>query len=529
MKAPAIDTVALYIRTSKDDSDPEKQSIKQQEKLGKEWAKTNFPKSKMDVFSDPDISAFNDELQTRQGMMDLMREVKAGRVAYVWCWELSRLARNSMASAIIFSELKKAGTKLYINGAHYDMDKPTDKFFIELLSLFAEYERSLIVSRTKRGQLESREEGMRVGRGLYGYKKTGYKKVGRKKQVIWEVDPKEKAHVQLIFETMIQLGSLRSMIMRLENITNHDEIWHRANWYTRIIKHIEYTGKTQKPSNKKFIPCLNYPDAFISMETWEKANSLLKKNQKIRDRDDSYLLSGILSCSKCGKPFYHFLDKTSGIDYYKHSSDCKCGIRPNHIPMIIDDAVELAFRNNYSHIDVMNGYFVERSKKMDDLKISIENMNKELTLELKRINQKIDNLLDEMEDKHDPDLKARLRKRQEERNKIEENINTNAKSLITSEVDDFTLSEDEMLNLLDKYDNADMAEKRQILSQNCKIHQTEKGVLIGWAWGISHVIVIPAKGEKLFTVHTINPEPEYYETVVRNRDKVLSQVFLIEQ
>jgi DNA invertase Pin-like site-specific DNA recombinase len=93
----------------------------------------------------------------------LMDEVRSGLVDKIYVYKLDRFARNTKDFLIAHDEMEKAGTHFISISDNLDFSTPVGRMFAQLLSIFAEFERNQIVSRTKDGLAAAKARGVRLG------------------------------------------------------------------------------------------------------------------------------------------------------------------------------------------------------------------------------------------------------------------------------------------------------------------------------------------------------------------------------
>ena len=76
--------VAIYTRISKDRYG-NAETCSDQEQLGRAYAEKVWPGLPVKVYSDPDLSAFRDDVY-RPGYETLREAIKAGHVLHLWSW-----------------------------------------------------------------------------------------------------------------------------------------------------------------------------------------------------------------------------------------------------------------------------------------------------------------------------------------------------------------------------------------------------------------------------------------------------------
>jgi DNA invertase Pin-like site-specific DNA recombinase len=103
---------------------------------------------------------------SRQGLDQLMKLVRRGRVDVIVCYKLDRLGRSLPHLAQIISELDQHNVSIVATsqGIDTNQDSPAGRLQMHVLMAVAEFERSLIVERVRAGQAAARAKGVKFGR-----------------------------------------------------------------------------------------------------------------------------------------------------------------------------------------------------------------------------------------------------------------------------------------------------------------------------------------------------------------------------
>ena len=101
----------------------------------------------------------------RTGLDALLAEVRAGRVQALMAVKIDRIARSLPNLAQIIAELDKHGVALIIPGQGIDTSdsNPAGKLMRGILGVIAEFERDLIIQRTKAGLAAAKARGVKLG------------------------------------------------------------------------------------------------------------------------------------------------------------------------------------------------------------------------------------------------------------------------------------------------------------------------------------------------------------------------------
>ena len=113
------------------------------------------------LFSDKGISG---TAESRPGLNDALAALSQGDVLTVW--RLDRLGRSLPHLIHLVNELGGRGVEFVSLSEHIDTTTAGGKLVFHMMGALAEFERSLMVERTKAGIAAARKRGKRVGRPL---------------------------------------------------------------------------------------------------------------------------------------------------------------------------------------------------------------------------------------------------------------------------------------------------------------------------------------------------------------------------
>lgn len=96
----------------------------------------------------------------------LMRDAKQRRFEAVIVWKLDRFGRSlhNLLSNILALQAAKVRFVAITQGIDTDQSSPTGTLLLQMMGAFAEFERALIVERTKAGVAEAKRSGKHCGR-----------------------------------------------------------------------------------------------------------------------------------------------------------------------------------------------------------------------------------------------------------------------------------------------------------------------------------------------------------------------------
>jgi DNA invertase Pin-like site-specific DNA recombinase len=202
----------------------------------------------MDVFSDEGISgakANEDEMSIdREGLLNMLSELKAKDIKYIVCLSTSRLWRSDLVKVLIHKELKKYKVDIKaIDRPNYSVysSNPNDILVNGMLELLDTYERQEIALKLKRGRIQKAKEGGYSGGGVpYGY-------VAKRGSKVMEIEPQRAKAVRRVFElnNMCPWLTLQEIADTL-NVEGYTTVKGKAFQPTqimRILKHKDvYSG-----------------------------------------------------------------------------------------------------------------------------------------------------------------------------------------------------------------------------------------------------------------------------------------------
>ena len=115
------------------------------------------------IFTDEGISGSKGRDQ-RPGFDALLKAVARREIDMVAAWSVDRLGRSLSDLVGFLSDLQAQGCDLFLHQQALDTSTPSGRLMFGMLSLFADFERSLIISRVKAGVDRARSKGVRFGR-----------------------------------------------------------------------------------------------------------------------------------------------------------------------------------------------------------------------------------------------------------------------------------------------------------------------------------------------------------------------------
>jgi len=147
--------VAIYVRVSTDGQTVENQK-RELEAVARRhgWEVAG-------VFSDQGVSGAKEK---RPAFDRLIQGIARKEFDTVAAWSVDRLGRSLQHLLGFLGELKAKGVDLYLHQQGVDTGTPAGKALFQMLGVFAEFERAMIVERVHAGLRRARAQGKRLGR-----------------------------------------------------------------------------------------------------------------------------------------------------------------------------------------------------------------------------------------------------------------------------------------------------------------------------------------------------------------------------
>jgi DNA invertase Pin-like site-specific DNA recombinase len=96
----------------------------------------------------------------------LCRAIVRHEFDIVAAWSVDRLGRSLQDLVSFLGEVHGAGVDLYLDRQGLDTSTPAGKAMFQMLGVFAEFERAMIVQRVRAGIAKARAQGTRSGKAI---------------------------------------------------------------------------------------------------------------------------------------------------------------------------------------------------------------------------------------------------------------------------------------------------------------------------------------------------------------------------
>ena len=396
----------------------------------------------------------------RPALDELRDMIRSEAIECLLVYSTDRLARNYSHQLILLEEFKKHGVKVCFLKNPPIGDTPEAIMLNHFQGIFAEYERALILDRSRRGKIYKAKQGNPVclPSVAYGYKRG---RVGH--EVTIEICEEAAQIVKDIFRLYVYEKKTISEISRILTQNGVKTVNDKPAWSASSIRHMlkntayigtAYFGKTEgsngvtdrirhyrsgkslQPkharkliSEEKWFP-IPMP-AIISESDFEQAQNQLRINRELaaRNTKEPSLLQGLVFCGECGHPFYkrsrHYKGTCRSYYYCRTHGDRRLKKCSNGwaYQQELDDLVYNETVKLLQNPSLVRAELSRRAKEIQDQ----ENCNREEILcrkELSKIIQERDRLLDAFQSGliDIEELKKRHQESDKRRNSLEKEI-----------------------------------------------------------------------------------------------------------
>jgi site-specific DNA recombinase len=257
------------------------------------------------------ISGAYDE-QNRRGLRDLLRDARLDLFDIVLVYRVDRFARSLKVLVHLLEELDTAGVAFRSATEPIDTSTPTGRMLVQLLGVFAEFERATIIDRVIAGM----ERKAARGEWTAGGRPYGYRIDPDSRHLV--VDEDEAPLIGTIFDLYLgkRLGvqAIAKKLNERGRRTKAGRPWSGASVLT-VLRNRSYLGEIYFRGTWHAAP---HPP-LVTQDRFAAAAALLAERgedvARRRTNPSDYLLSGLLLCGKCGK---HYLGTKVGGNRYTY-------------------------------------------------------------------------------------------------------------------------------------------------------------------------------------------------------------------
>ena len=319
----ALTPAALYARVSSDRQDVDL-SIAAQLRALRNYAQANGYIVAREYVDEAESGRVADRPQFRM----MIEEGSKPNAPFqeILVWKFSRFTRKREHAVAFKSMLRRKGIRVVSITEHAD-DSPTGKLMEAIIESVDEFYSENLAQEVVRGMREAASRGFFLGsKAPFGYTRVKISD-GAKERPTLEVDTATAPVVREIFESSLSGNGLKEICKTLNGrgITNRGKRWNKGGLHY-LLTNEAYTGaavwgrtskgeKAQEPVRVEGA----WP-ALVSRELFEAVQEAMRdrapKVQRPARVGSKFLLSGLLKCGVCGRPYRAQGAKSGQFAYY---------------------------------------------------------------------------------------------------------------------------------------------------------------------------------------------------------------------
>ena len=314
---------ALYARVSSDRQDVDL-SVSAQLRALKDYAGANGYSVAREYVDEAESGLVADRPQFRE-MIEEGSKPKAP-FDVILVWKFSRFTRKREHAVAFKSMLRRKGIRV-VSITEQAEDNATGRLLEGIIESVDEFYSENLAQEVVRGMRESASRGFFLGSTApFGYKRVKVNDGGKERPTL-EVDPATAPVVREIFEKSLRGSGLKEICKELNDrgVTNRGKRWYKGTLHY-VLRNEAYTGtavwgrtskgeKTQDPVRVEGA----WP-ALISRELFDDVQQAMRERApKVRRParvGSRFLLSGLLKCGVCGRPYSAQGAKSGQFAYY---------------------------------------------------------------------------------------------------------------------------------------------------------------------------------------------------------------------
>ena len=322
-QAQPLTPAALYARVSSDRQDVDL-SVSAQLRALKDYVKSNGYSIAREYVDEAASGRVADRPQFRE-MIEEGRQPKAP-FEVILVWKFSRFTRKREHAVIYKSILRRKGIRVVSITEHAD-DSPTGKLMEAIIESVDEFYSETLAQDVVRGMREAASRGFFLGsKAPFGYKRVKVSD-GVKERPTLEIDPAAAPVVKEAFESSLQGNGLKEICKTLNErgVTNRGKRWYKGGLHY-LLTNEAYTGtavwgKTGKGAKAQDpVRVEGAWPALVSRELFDAVQKAMRdrapKVQRPARVGSRFLLSGLLKCGVCGRPYSAQGAKSGQFAYY---------------------------------------------------------------------------------------------------------------------------------------------------------------------------------------------------------------------
>ncbi len=326
--------VAIYIRRSTDEEHQPFTLEAQQTKLGA-YITSQPGWYLVAVYSDDASGAKLD----RPGLRDALSDARAGRFDILLVYRVDRFTRRIRDLSYLVEELDRVGVAFRSATEPFDTATPAGRMMVQMLAVFAEFERAMIIDRVVNGMERKAAKGRwTLGTAPYGY----------------TIDPTDHVLVPHPDEAAIVVEVFRLYTYRrlgtraIANRLNERGLRRRSGrpWSHKTVADVLVNRAYLGEIHFRDIVVDSAHPAIIDAKTFELAEQILTQRgenpAKKAAAASNYHLTGKILCPVCGRRYLgtNATGRSRIYRYYTCATRSRYGVQHCPAPRIDADALD---------------------------------------------------------------------------------------------------------------------------------------------------------------------------------------------
>ncbi len=314
---------ALYARVSSDRQDVDL-SVSAQLRALKDYAKANGYSVAREYVDEAESGRVANRPQFRVMIEEGGKPKSPFEVILVW--KFSRFTRKREHAVAFKAQLRRKGIRV-VSITEQAEDNATGRLLEGIIESVDEYYSENLAQEVVRGMREAASRGFFLASNApFGYKRVKVND-GAKERPTLEIDPATAPVVSEIFEKSLRGNGLKELCKELNErgITNRGKRWYKGTLHY-VLRNEAYTGtavwgKTSKGEKAQDpVRVEGAWPALVSREMFDAVQEAMRnrapKVQRPARVGSRFLLSGLLKCGVCGRPYSGQGAKSGQFAYY---------------------------------------------------------------------------------------------------------------------------------------------------------------------------------------------------------------------
>jgi len=244
----------------------------------------------------------------RPALARLLADIEAGAVDAVVVYKIDRLSRSIADFVRLMETFDRKGVAFVSVTQQFNTSTSVGRLTLNLLTVFAQFERETISERTRDKMRAARRRGKYTGGSLL----LGYDRAPEGRRLV--VNEAEAARVRAIFDLYLERRSLAAVVQEVKT-----RGWTTKSWVTKaervvpprpmacdyiaqLLRNPAYVGKVR--IDGETFAAEHAP--LVEADTFARVQALLTHNGTTGGRDvrnkHHMLLTGLIRCASCDRP-----------------------------------------------------------------------------------------------------------------------------------------------------------------------------------------------------------------------------------